>query len=91
MMKKMQSNKKDLENLRQNEELMERLYQKYLKLGCKECAMWDEAAIEIGKRGMCKECFEIYCDPTVCNVERLGLPLAIEWKSKEELLHMYPE
>jgi len=39
---------------------------------------------------MCGECFDMYYIPVECNIERLGMPMLIEWKNKEKLLEMYP-
>jgi hypothetical protein len=57
---------------------------------CMKCAIWDSAAREYGKRGMCGECFDMHYIPIECNIERLGMPLLIEWENKEELIEEFP-
>jgi len=73
-----------------DEELINHINKYYDERTCMKCAIWDAAAQEHGKCGMCGECFDMHYTPVECNVERLGMPMLTEWKTKEELLEMYP-
>lgn len=73
-----------------DKEVLENILKGAEEMGCLKCAIWNEAAKCFGKRGMCEECFKMYHGDPHQDISNLGMPLLIEWRSKEELLEMYP-
>lgn len=44
-----------------DDKILEEILKSAEILGCLKCAIWDEAAKGVGKRGMCEDCFNERC------------------------------
>ena len=74
----------------EDNEFIEYIHKHYQEIECMKCFLWDLAAREHGKRGMCGECFDMHYIPPEMNFDRLGTPLLIQWKTKEEAKEFWP-
>jgi len=66
-----------------DQEVMDYINKYYQEIDCIQCVLWDFAAKNYGKRGMCAECFERDYVGVQWHVDSLDLALRRESKKKE--------